>query len=291
MKPIYFLVIVILLVSCSSAASADAVQTAVAGTLAAQQPSQQEQISSPAVQQPTNTTAQIATREPTYTQVPIVTKTPTLTPIPTYSEPVILQEFGGTGSLVTDNYQWPSCKKAVFYWIIFPGNDNDVNFDLVIHNIDRGLDESMINVWEFGIDPAGFSGSTLQTLQGGEYFFSTENTSEPWTVRVECQDGAAPVMEGMDVQATGPFVSDNYTLTACNKSIFSWSVEPDYYGYTVLHMSLCSLKGCEDLGGGYAADMTGPLTGEALMPVDNGTYYLVAEDPQANWSVHWECRD
>jgi hypothetical protein len=82
MKPIYFLVlIVVLLASCSSAPSFDAVATSVAATVAAQAV-QQEQVL-PAISQPTHATAPTATQVPTSTPKPTNTPGPTRTRVPT----------------------------------------------------------------------------------------------------------------------------------------------------------------------------------------------------------------
>ena len=82
MKLAYYLVIfAILLTSCSSTPSADTIATSVAGTVAAQQPIQQ--VSSPNVSQPIDTTAPIATQGPTVTPKPTNTPRPTNTHAPT----------------------------------------------------------------------------------------------------------------------------------------------------------------------------------------------------------------
>jgi hypothetical protein len=118
MKSLYCLVLLsVLLVSCSSASSADTVATSVAQTIAAQQPTQP--VSSPTVArntqparsptwdiqayktesaltqaaQPTNTPRPTSTKGPTSTPKP----TNTLTPVPT---PVVLS---GTGDSVVDS--------------------------------------------------------------------------------------------------------------------------------------------------------------------------------------------
>lgn len=84
MKSLYCLILFpVLLASCSSGPSADIVATSVAGTVAAQQPVQEEQASSPTVYQLTDTPAQTNTPYPSRTPEPSNTPRPTSTPKPT----------------------------------------------------------------------------------------------------------------------------------------------------------------------------------------------------------------
>ncbi len=235
------------------------------------------------------------TDEPEPTDTPSPTNTPEPT-VPTYTEPVVLAELDGIGNTVTDNYEFPRCGKAVFYWEVEPNAYGSASIIINLHNVDADREILLVN--EFSSDVVGVhSGSALQPLKGGEYFFSTENTDEPWRVRVECQDGAAPVAEGMDVTGTGDAVTGNYTLPACRKSIFNWSVEPNPYGSASLIVHLCSVEEIETRGcppaivNEFQSDLTGPLVGEALERVDGGDYFLIIRNTDEDWHVWWECRD
>jgi hypothetical protein len=140
----------------------------------------------------------------------------------------------------------------------------------------------------------GVSGSVLQGLLGGEYYFTTENTQEPWNVRVECQDGIAPVGSGLDLQGTGDTVTENYELPACRKSVFVWSVEPGSYGIAALAADLCAVgeDDCESLVSEAETGMTTPLEGESLASLSGGVYFLsIANTSGRPWSIRWECRD
>jgi hypothetical protein len=135
MKSLYCLVLCsVLLASCSPASSADVIATSVAGTVAAQQPAQQEQLSSPlaptATRQPTLTAA--LTKTPKPTDIPKPTSTPkptyTLTPPP---EPVILT---GSGDSVVD-VDWDGIG-LVHVIYTGPSNFAIINYDANNERID-----------------------------------------------------------------------------------------------------------------------------------------------------------
>jgi hypothetical protein len=209
--------------------------------------------------------------------------------VPTYSEPVVLTEVEGAGGTVTDNFDWPACQKAVFYWSVSPNSYGSASLIVHLHKTSSEQEVTLVN--EFAMDVSELSGSALQPLSGGEYYFSTENTDQPWTIRVECQDGVAPVGTGIDLEASGNIVTENYELPACQKSIFAWSVEPGDTGTASLILRLCGNE-CTTLVNEFQMDLTAPMEGEALQALDGGIYYLVSENTSGRpWSVHWECRD
>ncbi len=256
--------------------------------------------------EPTDAPVPTAEPEPTESPEPTEEPEPTDTPSPTtdtpeptmpaYTEPVVLAELDGTGNTVSDNYEFPPCGKAVFYWEVDPSAYGSAAIIIHLHNVDADREMSLVN--EFSGDVVGvLSGSALQPLVGGEYFFSTENTDEPWRIRVECQDGVAPVAEGMDVTGIGDTVTENFTLPACRKSIFNWSVEPNSYGSAALIVHVCNVeevktRGCPpSIVNEFESDLTGPLEGEALERIDGGDYFLVTGNTDEEWHVWWECRD
>jgi hypothetical protein len=285
------LIVILLVTACSSAPSENAVQTAVAETLSTH-PVQQEQAASPTVPQPTKTVIPPAIPKPTATTASTATEVPTLVPTPSYSQSVVLLEFGGTGATVSEDYQLPSCWKAVLYWNVASNSGGSASLILTQNNKDTGNDKTLVN--EFGMDvgSVGMKGIAFDSLLGGTYYYSTENTNEAWSVRIECQDGVAPVGMGINFQAIGGTVTDNYTLHACNKSIFNWSVEPNSSGTASLILALCDLENnCETIVNEFKMDMTTSLTGQALQAVQAGDYFLVSENTQRSWSVIWECKD
>jgi hypothetical protein len=229
---------------------------------------------------------------PKATSAPTSTRAPIITPMPTFSQPVVLQEFSGTGATVTDNFQWPACWKAVLYWTAMPGSYGWTDFTLTMHNKDTGAEADVVSLYLLSGNEDGVTGASPVHLLGGEYYFSTSNIEKEWTVRVECQDNAAPVRTGgMDVQATGIFVTDNYVLHACQKSIFTWSVEPSSSGSATLSLQLCNMEECNNLIYESASDLSAPLSGETVHAVTGGTYFLVSYGAQEPWSIDWECRD
>ena len=244
----------------------------------------------PSESPPEETEASPPPAEPTPTPPP---PSPTAAPEPTvatYSEPVVLTEVEGTGDTVTDNFEWPACQKALFYWTASPNTYGTASLAVYLYKtgVERGA--LLVNEAVMDVSAEGLSGSALQPLSGGEYYFSTENTDDPWTIRVECQDGAAPVGTGIDLQAAGNIVTDNYEFPACQKSVFVWSTEPNDYGTASLALRFCGDE-CTLLVNEVQMDLAAPMEGEALQALRGGIYYLVSENTSGPWSVRWECRD
>lgn len=229
------------------------------------------------------------------TDVPPTEIPPTEVPEAEYKEPVVLLEFEGEGEIVTDNYEFPPCFKTVFYWTASAGAYGSASLILRLHNVETERDMTLVN--EFGMDTSsgGISGSALQPLVGGEYFFSSENTDEPWALQVVCEDGAAPVASGeLAIEGFGNIVTENYELPKCTKSVFLWSVDPSSSGSAALILTLCSVEGekCDTIVNEFKMDLPGPLEGEALERISGGTYFLVAANTSGrSWRVSWECRD
>ena len=150
---------------------------------------------------------------------------------------------------------------------------------------------TLVNVDAPNESSEGIRGSVLQGLMGGKYYFSIENTDSAWTIRLECQDNVAPMETGMNIQATGWFVSDNYLLSTCKMGIFSWSIQPDVNGTASLIMYFCDLKRCTTMVNEVKQDMTTPLTGQVTAMLQNGIYFIGAKNTLQPWSVSWECKD
>jgi len=153
---------------------------------------------------------------------------------------------------------------------------------------------SLVNEFAMDVSGDGISGAALQPLVGGEYYFTTENTDEAWALRVECQDGVAPVASGLDLQGSGNTVTDNYELPACSKSVFVWSAEPGDSGTASLIVHLCKVgeDRCPSLVNEFGMDLTEPLEGEALEALSGGIYFLAIDNTSGKpWSIRWECRD
>ena len=243
---------------------------------------------------PTNVPAPTNTPVPTNTLEQTETPVPTDTPEPAYVDPVVLADIEGVGKTVTDNYEWPMCQKAVFYWTASPGSYGSASLIVNLHNVETGRDMPLVNEFSMDVSGEGLNGTSLQPLEGGEYYFTTENTDEAWTLRVECQDGVAPEGTGLDLQGTGNIVTDNYELPACNKSVFVWSTEPGVSGTASLIVYLCKAGegSCTNLVNEFGMELTEPLEGEALNPLSGGNYFLATQNTSGNpWSIRLECRD
>ena len=231
--------------------------------------------------------------EPTDVPEPTDTPVPTNTPEPVYTDPVVLAEIEGVGESVTDNFEWPGCQKAVFYWTSFPSSYGTASLIVHLHNVETGRDMSLVNEFAMDVSGDGISGAALQPLVGGKYYFATENTDEAWALRVECQDGVAPVASGLDLQGSGNTVTDNYELPACSKSVFAWSAEPGDSGTASLIVHLCKVgeDRCPSLVNEFGMDLAEPLKGETLEALSGGIYFLAIDNTSGPWSIHWECRD
>jgi hypothetical protein len=163
-----------------------------------------------------------------------------------------------------------------------------------MHGYNKGTGGEMSLVNTMATDVGSLDGTVLIPLKGGTYYFQTENTDESWTAKIECQDGMAPAGTGMDIQAVGYTVTENYTLSKCTKSVFNWSVEPSSYGTASLILHLCKANetnSCESLVNEMKTDMSSPMTGQALQKVENGDYFLVSDNTNEPWTVTWECKD
>jgi len=218
------------------------------------------------------------------------------TPVPTESAdparvPMVTVEE--TGETVTDNHELPECFKAVFDWHVDPGAYGSASLILKLHNVAKEEPVTLVN--EFGENPEGLDGRALQPLIGGQYFFSSENTDEPWRVAVICEDNAAPVASGeLDVEGRGNTVSDNYELPACSKSVFSYSVEPDDLGSASIIIYLCNAdqRVCATIANEFEMDLTDPMEGKAIESLRGGHYFFATENASGNdWRISWECQD
>lgn len=229
----------------------------------------------------------------------IVTATPTSTPEPTptpepavYVEPVTLLELEGAGETVSDNYELPKCWKGVLYWTVEASSSGSASLIVHIHNVQEATEHSIVNEFTMGVD--GISESVLVPLKGGGYFFSTENTDQAWSLRLECHDRIAPVSAGLDLQGIGNLVTDNYELHQCQKSVFVWSVEPSERGTASMIARLCkdSATECVSLVNEFDMDLTEPLAGETLQALSGGNYFFAIENTSGRpWNIKWECRD
>jgi hypothetical protein len=139
---------------------------------------------------PTNTAYPTFTPVPTYTPLPTYTPYPTQTPRPTLAPltilvtntptpmPVQFLNLTGNGDIVSDNYEWQFCQKAVFSWQA-TARDN-----LIVHLNKTDADQSRMLINEIG--PT--EGQVLQPLSGGVYFLSIRGPAAGWTITAECKD-------------------------------------------------------------------------------------------------------
>ena len=84
----------------------------------------------------------------------------------------------GTGNVITDNYDWGFCDKAVFTWTA-AGRDN-----FIVHLYKIGADRMVGLVNEIG--PG--EGQALQPLAGGTYYLEISGPAEGWTINGDCLD-------------------------------------------------------------------------------------------------------
>lgn len=115
------------------------------------------------------------TREVEVVVTEIVEVTPEPPPLPE-----VFYEVEFTQGVVTDNFTWGACQKAVFVWELGPGYAG-----AILHRTSDGERALIVN--ETGPDA---SGETLQPLAGGEYYFEIElsRSNSFLKLRGECRD-------------------------------------------------------------------------------------------------------
>jgi len=130
------------------------------------------------------------TPAPTYTSFPTYTPYPTSTPRPTIAPRVIIATttstpmprnfllLEGKGDVVSENFEWQRCEKAIFEWDA-GGHDN-----LIVHLNKTGSDRPTILINE--ISPT--KGQVLQPLSGGVYYLSVKGPVTGWTISAMCRD-------------------------------------------------------------------------------------------------------
>jgi hypothetical protein len=97
--------------------------------------------------------------------------------------PRVFLEISGSGDLVTENYEWGYCQKAVFYWTGSPLGDGG-NLFVHLYKVGTEYYESLVS--ETIYEP--FDGQTVAPLSGGVYYFAILSPEVSWTIRGECQD-------------------------------------------------------------------------------------------------------
>ncbi len=249
-----------------------------------------------------STAASTASAEPTAAveeQAPAATPTkasaPTEEPAPTEPpppvEPVVFLTLEGTDEVVSDNFEAPACEKAVFAWTTEPNEGGVATLILKLQKAGSESGVPLVNALE--MDGGGtLKGLTLQALDGGSYFVTTENLSGAWSVQGTCYDGAAPVGSEVNLDGRGDVVTENYALPMCGKSVIVYTVEPNSGSVASL------IVGLQKVGAPRAIvvnalemDVVDPQSGEALVPLAGGTYFFTVENASGPWTVAWECRD
>jgi len=99
--------------------------------------------------------------EPTDIPEPTDTPVPTNTPEPVYTDSVVLAEIEGVGESVTDNFEWPRCQKAVFYWTAFPSSYGSASLIVHLHSVETGRDMCLVNEFAMDVSGDGISGAGL----------------------------------------------------------------------------------------------------------------------------------
>lgn len=181
-------------------------------------------------------------------------------------------EHSAIGGTVSDNFTLSACQKTVFNYSVQASDTGYASLILKLNKVGEDREMSLVNDME---ETPQMTGQVLQPLLGGDYFFTSENTNEPWQMIIECHDNTAPVAEGMDVSGDTPTVTKNYRLSACQKSVFIWETQSGDTGYSSIIARLAQTNIPEIRGFTLANDMKeGPLTGEALQAVETGDYSL-----------------
>lgn len=234
------------------------------------------------------------------TDHPAPADTSALNPMP--FEPVLVAEFSGVGTSAADDptdsdsttetFSTPACRKAVFTWSVEPNDEGIAMLDIHMHRVEYGTTDSLVDVLE--MDTQGVvTGTSFRGLRAGDYYFTVDGHTGPWTIRATCFDGQPAESDSVDLQGTGSMVSGNFALPKCAKSVFRWTVEPDSSGHAVLVGYLYSVDRQHGSGfiKGVDLDATTLFSGEALEPLSGNIYFIVIERNSGPWTITWECRD
>ena len=134
--------------------------------------------------------------------------------------PRVFLEISGSGDLVTENYDWGACEKAVFYWTGSPLGRGG-NLFVMLHKV--GTEGRKAVVIKTVYEP--FEGQTLQALLGGLYYFAITAPEVSWTIRGECQD--------LGTTATTPtlseFATPNRGIGGCVAFVSGLDGNPEIY--------------------------------------------------------------
>ena len=178
---VYWIILITILVAC--APDPETIAATVAAQLA-------EAVPATLTAWPTTTAYPTLTPAPTYTTFPTHTPYPTSTPRPTLAPRVIIATttptpmprsfllLEGKGDVVSENFEWQRCEKAVFEWEA-GGRDN-----LIVHLNKTGSDRPAMLINE--ISPT--KGQVLQPLSGGVYYLSVKGPVTGWTITALCLD-------------------------------------------------------------------------------------------------------
>ena len=208
------------------------------------------------------------------------------------SRPVEFIRLEGKGETVTEKYELPVCKKAVFFWTAKPDELRTASLHVDMHKVDVKEQTNLAATTESDAYDV-IEGSALQPLEGGEYYFKIGDTDEPWTLRGECQDGQPPAGARIFIAGTGPIVTKNYGLPACAKSVFVWSIDPDDDGVASLVARLYRVgeEQYETLVDESRAAVVETIKGETSQSLSEGVYFIAVESVTGAWTLRWKCQD
>ena len=122
-------------------------------------------------------------------EVPVEVEVTRIVEVVKEPEPMPREEFlnvTGSGTFVTENYQWGSCRKAVFYSDVVGGDRG--NFIARVEDLactDNYCGEGIANM----ITPDESHAETVVNIEAGEWFVNIEHAPDDaeWTIRAECQ--------------------------------------------------------------------------------------------------------
>jgi Ni,Fe-hydrogenase III component G len=189
-------------------------------------------------------------------------------------------EISGVGPAVTENFELDRCYKAVFQSTVSGRGFSTVE----LHSIDEGDYRS--------IAIGGDDVSQIE-LEGGTYFVAVEtDDGTEWTVRGECQStdeqlaevapAADPASEIiLELEGTGPTVSDNIALNSCYKGVFITEVSGSGFSTVELHSI--------DEGDYRSIAIGGDDVSQ--IELEGGTFFLAVDAEEgAEWTVRGECQ-
>jgi hypothetical protein len=192
----------------------------------------------------------------------------------------IIFKIAGTGERITENFNLPSCNKAIFY----SSSQGRSNVIVDLHQLGSERDWLIVN------HIAPDTEQRLQKLSGGTYFLEVRaDGGTNWQLKVECAPNASsfsPQANQLNITGSGSLITENFHLNQCTKFVFNWSAWGER-GNAIGYLHSVGSTSEHLIMNGIA-----PEAGERLRSVSGGTYYFeIRAESGTNWRITSTCSD